>query len=120
MEKDRKLWRYAQDVHIGIDRLVDICARKNILVDTALKKNSFNVYVDDFFHIAVKLDDGTTYTLIRNCPHLIYQLYEAKSLVEKGNTDKDTIRKAQAFDKFDHFFNWMTNLAVPGDVTIRT
>lgn len=46
--------------------------------------------------------------LVQPCPHLIYQLYEAKAKADNGNIcDEDMVTKAKAYDKFERFFKHM-------------
>ena len=107
---NQDLWKKSCRVSQGISKLIWACNYYYIYctVEDALEEYGVDVYVNDYGMLTVKLDDDTEYELIRHCPHLIYNLYDAKSKIECGETDVEVIRKAKAYDKFEPFFKWMT------------
>jgi len=105
------LWKKSTLVSKGISNLIWKYTNFYIYasVETALLEFGTNVYLNENGMFSVKLDDGTEYALIRHCPHLIYDLYDAKIKSNDINykDDIDIIRKSNAFDKFEPFFKWM-------------
>jgi hypothetical protein len=79
-------------------------------VELALKEYNCGVYLNDAGMFSVKLDDGTEYYLIRPCPYLIRDLFEAKENLQSGINDANTLRRANAYDKFESFFKSMIAL----------
>lgn len=75
-------------------------------IDEDLKE--YNVYLNNYGKFSVELEDGSEFFLIQPCPHLIYQLYEAKVKADNGYTlDDDTTIKVKAYEKFESFFEFM-------------
>lgn len=109
-EINNVLWTKASKVASGINKLIWANTYFYIYnhIDEDLKE--YNVYLNDYGKFSVKLDDGSEFSLIQPCPHLIYQLYEAKVKANTGNiSDNDTTIKAKAYEKFESFFKFMIN-----------
>ena len=107
-----ELWDKATKVYQGIHRLFWRCKYYYVYKTVEDELNEYGgleTYLNQYNKFAVKLDDGTEYALIQPCPRLIYELYAAKDKAEKGDTSPETMRKANAFDKFEPFFKWMIN-----------
>lgn len=109
-EVNKDLWTKASMVARGINKLIwehndfYICPH----IDEDLK--DYNVYLNDYGKFSVKLDNGLEFFLVQPCPHLIYQLYEAKVKADNGNTlDDDTATRVKAYEKFESFFEFMIN-----------
>ena len=108
---DPEFWEKAWRVYQGIRKLIWECNCFYIYrtVEQSIKEYGIKTtYVNEHGEIAVKLDDGTEYALIQNCPHLIYSLYKAKSDMENGKVDDNVVRKAKAYELFKPFFDWMS------------
>ena len=106
---DKELWNKASMVAKGIRRLIwtytDFYIFNHNISETL---EVYNVYLNDYGRFSVKLDDGSEFFLVQPCPHLIYQLYEAKAKADNGNIcDEDMVTKAKAYDKFERFFKHM-------------
>lgn len=107
-EVNKDLWRKASMVASGINKLIWAHTYFYIYphIDEDLKE--YNVYLNNYGKFSVRFDDGSEFFLIQPCPHLIYQLYEAKVKADNGNTlDDKTVIKAKAYDKFESFFEFM-------------
>lgn len=107
-ELNRNLWTKASMVANGINKLIWAHTYFYIYphIDEDLRED--NVYLNNCGKFSVRLEDGSEFFLIQPCPHLIYQLYEAKSRSNNGDTiDGDTIRMAKAYEKFERFFEHM-------------
>lgn len=107
-EVNKDLWTKASMVASGINKLIwaHTCFYIYPHIDEDLK--AYNVYLNNYGKFSVRLDDGSEFFLIQPCPHLIYQLYEAKVKADNGNTlDDNTALKAKAYEKFKSFFEFM-------------
>lgn len=107
-EVNKDLWTKASMVASGIRKLIWVhaCFYIHPHIDEDLK--DYNVYLNDYGKFSVKLDNGSEFFLIQPCPHLIYQLYEAKVKADNGNKlDDNTAMKAKAYEKFESFFKFM-------------
>lgn len=106
---NQEVWKKAWRVSQGIRKLLWAysCFYFDGSVEQELKEYGVEVYINKYDKFAVKLEDGTEYELIQPCPHLIYDLYDAKDKVRNGESDEKVIRKASAYDKFEPFFEWM-------------
>lgn len=107
-EVNNDLWTKASKVASGIKKLIwaHTCFYIYNHINEDLKE--FNVYLNDYGKFSVRLDDGSEFFLIQPCPHLIYQLYEAKVKADNGNiSDENTEIKAKAYVKFESFFEFM-------------
>ncbi len=102
----------AKTVSQGIMRLVWLHKyhKEGSSVEIALREFDCGVYLNGAGKFAVRLDDGTEYYLNRPCSYMIRDLFEAKAIFLKGNCDSTVRRKANAFDKFEPFFNNMIEL----------
>ena len=107
--RNQDLWEKSCKVSQGILKLMYACTYFYLYcsVEQALKEYDVEVYLDRYDKFAVRLDDGSEYELIQPCPHLIYDLYNAKKLVESGECTAAIIRKANAYEKFEPFFKRM-------------
>ena len=108
---NQELWKKAWRVSQGIRKLIWACTYFYLYysVEQALKEYGVEVFINEYGKFAVNLDDGTEYELIQPCPNLIYDLYDAKDKVRNGESGEKVVRKANAYDKFEPFFNWMIN-----------
>ena len=107
-EINKDLWAKASMVASGIKKLIlaHTCFYIYPHIDEDLKE--YNVYLNNYGKFSVRLDDGSEFFLIQPCPHLIYQLYEAKVKADIGNTlDDNTEIKVKAYEKFKGFFEFM-------------
>ena len=107
-EVNKDLWTKASMVANGIKKLIwaHTCFYIYPHIDEDLKE--YNVYLNNYGKFSVRLDNGSEFFLIQPCPHLIYQLYEAKVKADNGNAlDDNTTIKAKAYDKFESFFEFM-------------
>lgn len=107
-EVNMDLWTKASMVASGIRKLIwaHRCFYIYPHIDEDLK--DYNVYLNDYGKFSVRLDDNSGFFLIQPCPHLIYQLYEAKVEADNGNIlDDNTAMKAKAYEKFEGFFEFM-------------
>lgn len=107
-EVNKELWTKASMVASGINKLIwaHKCFYIYPHIDEDLKE--YNVYLNKYGKFSVRMDDGSEFFLIQPCPHLIYQLYEAKVKADNGNTtDENTAIEAKAYEKFKSFFEFM-------------
>lgn len=108
-EVNKDLWTNASMAAKGIRKLIWTYTNfyifnNNISEDLKV----YNVYLNSYGRFSVKLDDGSVFFLVQPCPHLIYQLYEAKAKADNGNIcDKNTAIMAKAYEKFERFFKHM-------------
>lgn len=105
----KNLWLQATKVAEGINKF--IWAHNYFYIRNSINKDLeiYNVYINRYEKFSVKLDDGSEFFLIQPCPHLIYELYEAKIMLEKGCTDENIVIKAKAYQKFKAFFEFAIN-----------
>ena len=108
---NKELYEKAKKVSKGIITL--IWAHTNFYIHPHIMEDIKeygvnNVFINTDGKFSVKLDDGTEFILIQPCPCLIYELYESKIKIEtSSDCSKDTIRKANAYEKFNDFFEFM-------------
>lgn len=108
-EVNKDLWTKASLVAKGIRRLIWTYTDFYIFNhDISEELDVYNVYLNDYGRFSVKLDNGSEFFLVQPCPHLIYELYEAKAKADNGNScDENTAILAKAYDKFERFFKHM-------------
>ncbi|MBR2587672.1 MAG: hypothetical protein IKD77_00490 [Bacilli bacterium] len=110
-EVNQELWEKAKIVSKGIMTLIWAHTQFYIepfVVQELNEAGIYNVYITDYGKFAVRLDDGSEYFLIQPCPWLIYELYESKFQMDNsGICNEETTRKAEAYDKFNNFFEFM-------------
>ncbi len=107
-DTNQELYEKSKKVASGIHKLIwaHTCFYIYNHIDEDLR--DYNVYLNDYGKFTVKLDDGSTYSLIQPCPWLIYDLYIAHEKVNTGdNTDATLVAKAKAYEKFESFFEHM-------------
>ena len=107
-EVNKDLWTKASLVAKGIRRLIWTYTDFYIFNhDISEELNVYNVYLNDYGRFSVKLDNGSEFFLVQPCPHLIYELYEAKAKADNGNSCDENTILAKAYDKFESFFKHM-------------
>ena len=108
---NQELWEKATKVSKGIMRLIWAHTSFYIYPHIEEDLNEYgvhNVYINSYGKFSVRLDDGSEFILIQPCPWLIYELYESKFKIDKGSVcNEETKRKANAYEKFNDFFEYM-------------
>ena len=105
---NQELWQKASKVSSGINKLIWAHTCFYIVNHINDVLSDYDVYLNNYGKFSVKIDEGSEFNIIQPCPWLIYQLYDAKSKINKGSIcDEDTTIRAKAYEKFENFFKYM-------------